>query len=363
MLSTIINFSKKAIAFVFIAASSPAIAQTYYSTFTSPVNGTHYSSSINGVCIGCSANGVSNSASNSMSDSSRVVITAGVLNGYTTRLKLTDTANSTASIILKDNASMLTISVFSNITISTYLGGTLRETFSGSSLSMSNISGSKNEIQAAASMNYDAIEFSISGFLSVGWNFNVYYGKGLNIAPLPVVFSNLKAEIDCAGNGIINWTTSEAEDVLKYEVYGNTDEKGALLLGSIMPFASREQMNAYELAFHHQGLGINGFFIKAVHLNGKDEYSEVFKAEDWQMNLNSEIKFYPNPAVSELNVEMNNASSIEISNSNLTVVYSKDIYENEANETIDLNQLNPGRYLLSVKLKNSEIIRKVFIRL
>lgn len=89
-------------------------------------------------------------------------------------------AYSFAGFTISDNSGLLGVNLLGGITISTYLGGTLRETVSGSSLlSALAISGGSGIYQVGfrTTQSYDRIRITVSGLvsLSLGADYNIYY--------------------------------------------------------------------------------------------------------------------------------------------------------------------------------------------
>jgi hypothetical protein len=360
----IYNFKNaKGVLFMFLLMLLPSlsgIAQVYYSTFSSPVNGTDYSYSTSGLCLGCSVSNPSNSASLGKSDSTKVIVSIGLLNSTRFRMRLTDTANSTASVIFKDNNGVFNLG---GLTIKTYLNGSLVETFTSISMTAIVISGSKREVQVPASLQYNEVEITFSGVLSLSWNVYLYYAKGLVSNPLPVKFISTEANMLNEDVTEITWTVDNDPSVSEFKLYGSTDGMANVLLGTMQASPGCELTTTYKMEITNTYAMYNSFVIVATHLYGKDISSDIFYLNKNVAQTGTHLLLYPNPAVNVLNVlPSQQAVSVEVYNEHMTRL----LFLNPATDrmdNIDISGWSAGKYFVTTYYKNGKTESKSFVRL
>lgn len=330
-------------------------AQTFYSTFSSPSNGTNYWFWTSGVCVGCAITDPSNAVSTSITDSSRLLVVAGVLNGATIRMRLTDSANSSASVVIRDNNGNLNLG---NVVINTYFNGTLKQSFSGSSnISISNLSGSKNELSVAANQTYNEIQVTFNGFISLVWDVQLYYGKGIYIAPLPVKFIDIKGAYEQTDRLNIEWSYMSDPSIKKFNVYGYDDQSNSKLLGSIS--ASKEEncipVNS-KLLYECVGMNPQQFYIETIYEDGSAEKTGMYPITNLR-EIKLQTNLYPNPSHGTINIQSQLPGSLKIYDINSRLVLETQLTHGQ--NTIDISQLENGIYVVEVEVGGRKEVWRV----
>ncbi|MEW5675624.1 T9SS type A sorting domain-containing protein [Flavobacterium enshiense] len=152
--------------------------------------------STSGLCVlGCGISNISRLTDTNLSNYATVTTAIGV--GVTHRLRVTDnndvfSSGTFAGFRIAPNGGILSVELLDNISIKTYLGGTLRESFTGTSLiSLSLLSSPGNYIVGFnTSQSFDAIEISINSLVGVSTSTNVYYAVIRNYCAGPDLVCN-----------------------------------------------------------------------------------------------------------------------------------------------------------------------------
>ncbi|KPM49979.1 hypothetical protein [Jiulongibacter sediminis] len=136
---------------------------------------------ISGICIGCSVSNSANVVSNDTTDFATITQTVGIgaSGSIAVNTGTTNAAGTEAGFALAPASGLLDLAALSNIQISTYLGGTIRETYSGGSLlvNASVLPGSNIQTLAfKSSQSFDEVRITVFATLSLLSNVNVYYG-------------------------------------------------------------------------------------------------------------------------------------------------------------------------------------------
>lgn len=278
-------------------------AQNVYSAFAIPAPGSHFTYTYSGACIGCFFSNGPNAASTSLTDSTHFFMSAGASNQLDIALKLTDTANISAGIVLMSNTGLLSPSDLNAITFSTYLTGNWQETFnSGSGLSLNPVNGTQQSITAPATLPFDEVRVVINSFPATVWDFNVFYAYGMAAMPLPVNVLDIKAVINYDGTHYIAWTAAEEAGCKGYSLLFSEDgfHFKEIYYTDVEPVAGMVS------SYSHTNKTVSktqGYYQLKMHMNnGSTEYSEIVKAKGG-LNNDIIITASPNPFKDELKVE------------------------------------------------------------
>ncbi|RXR20241.1 hypothetical protein, partial [Flavobacterium stagni] len=154
------------------------------------------SSSTSGIClIGCGLSNVSRLIDASLTNYATASTGIGV--GVSHRVRVTDTnttytAGTFAGYRIEPTGGLLSADLLNAITVKTYLGGTLKETFNGSSLVNLSLLANPGSFVVGANTNqqFDAIEFTVNSLASVASSTNIYYPVIVNYCPGPALECN-----------------------------------------------------------------------------------------------------------------------------------------------------------------------------
>lgn len=168
--------------------------------------------------------------------------------------------------------------------------------------------------------------------------------KELTLAPLsPLPLSLLQVAANLKGNNAsVTWKTEAESDIEGYTVLHRMNGNNWSALGTATPKMNRE--NNYEFLHINPPAGRNYYMIKARGLSGATKYSKVVYVN---INMNSQLDVYPNPANNKQNATLllEKPSLIQIRRINGTLVSAT--YYTAGTHTISTNGLIPGVYLIS----------------
>lgn len=319
-------------------------AQYYYSSFSSPGSGTNYWASTGGVCIGCSITNPSYTVSTSLTDSGRVILSVGVLNSATIRMKLTDSANSTASVIVKDNGGTM---LLSNTTIKTYYNGTLSQSFSGSGITNTALSGSKRELSVAANSRYNEVEIVFTGFLSLTWDMYVYYAKGLRISALPLKLVHVEGNLLSNNFAKINWSCYSTEPVKAFRIKLKDQAGKTSHSSEVMASVNSNQISNHSATIVTGQELPGAFSIETIYSDGRTEESPDFQLQTLKLSAGT-LNIYPHPAGSTFRLHSGwQQCTLEIHNAEMQLLKTEELSADD--QEIDISQIPSGVYLLLVR--------------
>jgi hypothetical protein len=346
-----------------LAAISPK-AQTYYSGFASPSSGTHYTYSTGGICIGCGMSNPSNAASSSLTDSTSIYMTVGIGNTISARLKLTDTAETIAGVVIRSNTGLLNASVLSAVVLKTYYKGTLQETFAGGSvLGLSLLGGSKQRIEASASKKFNEVELVINNAISAIWDVNLFYAYGITITPLPIQQYTLQANVRENNSVLLSWSVNDAGRYKQFHIMHSANGSSFTELRSLEVALNNEGSDTFN--YVHQALqpGKHYYFIKMEDMQGKVTATSVISQSLSISKLyNHLVRMFPNPAVDYISINFpEEAIAIRILNNVGELIYEQagDI---GLSTEINIGQWMAGAYLVQVETQDGNTGRQVFIK-
>lgn len=337
------------VATLFGIPSPKLAAQIYYSTFGSPVSGTHYSTSFTGICIGCSSSNPSYAATSSMTDSARMYMTAGALNTMSIKLKLTDTAASVAGVMIGSNTGLINVTALGAITIQTYYAGTLQETFNGiSALSLAAVGSTKQKISVNVSKKFNEVRFEVDNSLSALWDINVFYAYGMTIIPLPVKPLTLSASPEDNLTVKVSWTSDDplASD---FTIHFSKDGKSFSPLATVSSYSPAALANTYEYLHRPEMEGVCYYYIEQRNVDDTRYMSPIIATNLHVPNTYIKPETYPNPVTNNLNLKLYSpVSMIEL------YTYSGELLgqwttDNSLMQTIPALHLAAGYYLLKLQ--------------
>jgi hypothetical protein len=340
-------------------------AQTYYSSFTSPSSGTHYTYAFGGVCIGCGMGNDSNAASLALTDSTSIYMTVGVGNVISARLKLTDTAADLAGVVIASNTGLLNASALGAVVLRTYYAGSLQETFAGGSvLGLSLLTGGRQRIQASTSLKFDEVELIITNAISAIWDIDLFYAFGLTIAPLPVHQYALKANISGKHNIMLNWNLAETEKYQRFHIMHSTNGSGFTEVSSLDATSNRQAGDTFTYIHQELPSGKHYYYIQMEDLEGHTTATGII-SQSLSISGPGQVllRTFPNPAGNRIFIDLpEQVTNLRIFNSMGTLVYE------EAGDMgmlaeINIEQLAAGTYLLQVETPDGVTGREFFIKI
>lgn len=135
---------------------------------------------INGICVGCTVSNQANAVSNDTTDFATIIQTVGVGASGSVAVNTggTNSAGTEAGFAIAPASGILDLSALSNIQISTYLAGSIRESYSASSLLVNASVLPGTDIHTLAfksTQSFDEIRITVAATLSLLSNVRIYY--------------------------------------------------------------------------------------------------------------------------------------------------------------------------------------------
>jgi hypothetical protein len=177
-----------------------------------------------------------------------------------------------------------------------------------------------------------------------------------NLLPVTLVdFTATKSSLSVT----LNWTITREANFRQYEVERSTDGNSFNKIGTI----AGQNLASYHLKDNNLPGAKNVFYrLKMVDADGKFTYSKMVSV---RLNTNAGvISIYPNPAVNDVNILLQNALQ-ENAVVKITDVTGRDVLEQtlataQNNIKLKVNHLPPGRYFLSV-ISTDAILHESFV--
>jgi hypothetical protein len=334
-----------------VCACSPYLtlkSQTYFSRVSSPAVNTDYSYSVNGICIGCYVHNPSYAATMQTTDSTRMRMTVGVANEIVFRLKLSDTANKTAGVLVSNNVGLLNLSLLDAITLKTYYKGVLQETFSGGSvLSLSLLQGSKYRIEASTTKKFNEVQFEISNVVSALWDMNLFYAYGTtSLVGLPVRLVSFDASLRKDNQAELHWSAVDETSCKGYYILHSADGVRFQKLSYIPSGSLKNSVNDYTYMHQLTERGRHFYKITAVNTDGTEGTN--CPASSVMYDPGVILTLYPSPANDVLNISLKEpASTVEILDRNGKLVHQHTCDPGML-QSIDIRGFSSGYYIVMI---------------
>ncbi|MBK7425833.1 MAG: T9SS type A sorting domain-containing protein [Saprospiraceae bacterium] len=156
------------------------------------------------------------------------------------------------------------------------------------------------------------------------------------------------------------WTTENEIDVKSYYVERSIDAKSWKEIGSINA-ENANTGNRYELLDDQPFNGESFYRLKRHDTDGKTEYSGIVSVN---LNLNTELIIFPNPARHMLTINLEDEEEnvqIDIRDINGKTVFSEYL-NSKISRNLDVSHLRSGNYFVELRTDN-KVITKHLIKL
>lgn len=179
-------------------------------------------------------------------------------------------------------------------------------------------------------------------------------------ASLPV--TGLKLEAYAKSENIaVNWSTATEYNTSAYIVEKSADGSNWSVAATEKAAGQSNFKTNYSFTDNKAFLGTNYYRIKQIDVDGQYTYSNIVMVK--MVKVSAKITVYPNPFISQVNLEMYSISAetmvVRILNQQGQVVKQNNwnLHAGNNNTTIDnLSNLSKGIYLVDVKKQNGETV-------
>ncbi len=208
-----------------------------------------------------------------------------------------------------------------------------------------NVTGTSNGRYGPAYAAMGDSLFLGMGFGSLGANNDWKMFTFCPIIPLPVELISFEVKENHLHQSEISWSTSSETNNSHFEVYHSTDAIEWKLVERIEGAGNSNMIRNYHITHLLPSYGVNYYQLKQVDLNGDET---TFDITSIHIQNETQIMVFPNPVISELNINHNKEEilSYEVVNSFGVVILEGKLLSNQ--NTVSLATVAPGLYYLKI---------------
>lgn len=296
-------------------------------------------------------------------------VTALDIDGDGSKLREYDAFYSPASYVLENN-SALTVS---NLVVSSQ---TVGKTFTGALITYNGIDTTQTSVMTTLTYNnVNSIKVRFGGTTTgsvTGANrmYSIWFKNFTYSAPLktlPVKLVSFDATLNNKNKVDLKWTTATEENVSHFVVERSTDGVNFSDAGLVFAVGNSTQKINYSLTDDISNVNATVIYYRlcSVDNDGKFTYSEVRIIRITKdANSNVAIITYPNPVSNELHITVpanwqNKQISFELFNANGQLMKRTDNSSSSQTETINVNDLSRGLYIVRVSCNGETAQQKI----
>ena len=185
-------------------------------------------------------------------------------------------------------------------------------------------------------------------------------------ASLPVTLVAFSASLNASNEVDLKWTTSTEKNVSHFAIERSTDGQTYNQAGIV--FATGNSSDLVHYNFTDKKIDANKgtiyYRLRSVDMDGTFELSSIKTVTIGAQNRGVAISTYPNPVTSQLKVTLpskwqNKQVTFEIISNNGQVVKRSVSGSANQTETVDVNSLAPGFYILSASCNGETGLQKI----
>lgn len=351
--------------FLLITVVNISFGQTKYSIHPNPQAGVEYDTTTTSGCANCQILDPDRGADTSLSNASRIMVQGGPHDEASLKLKLTDTvAGGGKAGVAFIRSGSANATVLSSMVVTTYLGGVLQETATGSGLTSYVIDANTGlrAVEFTTTKNFDAVAISLEKLGSgVNWA-DIYYAYGGSPAALPVELINFTAKT--ADRGVnINWVTASEYNNSHFIVERSTNGKDFKSIDNINGHGTTTNIKHYSATDYSPAQGINYYRLTQVDYDGQTSYSKIITIKYMNEN-NIPPKVYPNPAINSVNISFSQSVSyanVKVGDMMGNILVNQPINNETTQIQVDLSTIQAGNYIVYVFANDGTLIHKQLI--
>ncbi len=184
------------------------------------------------------------------------------------------------------------------------------------------------------------------------------YSNSITMTALPIILNNFYAEKQNT-SVVLKWSTASEINNNYFEIQKSKDGTEFNVIGNVESKGNSSVTTNYSFVDVQPFSGLNYYRLKQVDKNGKSSFSEIRKI-DFTTKFSS-INIYPNPIKDgKLNIDLGEeiSKSIDFSINDLQGRVIKKGVLNYRQQTILINELKNGNYVLKIGDNNSKLILK-----
>lgn len=188
---------------------------------------------------------------------------------------------------------------------------------------------------------------------------------GAHAEGLPVTWLDIFVE-ELFGYNRVEWSVAAQVNVSHYELeYSHALPNNFTAVGNLRPEDPNSQQKEVFILDHNDfEYGINYYRVKQFDLDGRYSYSKIvsIKNEFTTKSILNDVKVYPNPVRSELNLDVDYFSPTENMNVSIfdlqgrrvadNIISDRDVKTGNKNYKVDVSNYAEGVYSLEIKMDN-----------
>lgn len=255
---------------------------------------------------------------------------------------------------------------FDGVTISTYLNGSLQESYSGSQLLTSEAVGNNDTIVIGfiTTLPYNQVEVTLSAEGGMAL-YDVFYAvQGICLSEiLPVSWLSFEAQKKGEASAALTWTTAQEINNAGFYVERSADGRHFESIGFVAADDQSRNIMEYSFLDPKPFGGLNYYRIRQMDHDGGIGYSPVRTLSFTGKGIS--LRLWPNPAAENLFVEIpgqdDAGGEIKLISSSGVVVWSQS-YDDFAPQTkIDTRTLETGMYYIIIESMGNTHNEKIMI--
>jgi hypothetical protein len=176
--------------------------------------------------------------------------------------------------------------------------------------------------------------------------------------PLPVEMTYFRGQAITSGS-YLEWQTATEENNDGFEIQRSIDGKNWEKIGFEAGAGTTFEVQNYDFLDARPLTGTNYYRLKQIDFDGKFDYSQVVTIFYGQELANDNFKVFPNPVKDQLTI---------MDGEGIATIYNilgqpvKEFTINNAQFSIDMNDLPKGQYILRISRQNGNVVTKQLIK-
>lgn len=264
--------------------------------------------------------------------------------------------------------SLISIAILrSNISIRTYLGGSLRETTPGTSLLGLDVLSTQTQrtnVYFTTTLSFDEIEIIMNNSvlpIGVGVDNRFYYAFSQPPTVLPITLESFSVE-KREGNNWLMWQTTHQAEATKFLIERSLDAVSFLKIGELPVQHSLLEINDYKYEDKNTPNNTCYYRLKILYEDGLSEYSTTIAITS--PSLNNTVEIYPNVLtkgkVVEIKINNHQLFKLEVINHLGQLVRITNSVSN--NYQLLTGNLKSGSYLLRFSNDKTSFTTKIIVQ-
>jgi hypothetical protein len=227
---------------------------------------------------------------------------------------------------------------------------------------MALVAGSANplsSVNVTSNANVAFVDINRDGDLDIfvgAADGQLYHYTGDGCPPLPVELAYFNAYLKEDNQVLLDWMTAMEENNEGFEIQHSTDGENWETLDFVRGQGTTTQTTTYNFVDANPVAGVNYYRLKQIDFDGQFEYSSIRVIE---IEVENNIKVYPNPVQDFLNIELSSNENVMISIFNLNGQLLREMTTNESITKVNFSDLEAGIYIVRITSSMTQSVQKI----